>query len=334
MQTNGSDSRGSDVSRRGALLGAAGLASAGGAAGALSGSAQAQSAESAQPIAITIDGTTLSGRHRGVPQPKALIFCIHGGSYTSRYFDFQSQAGETLFALAPQYGYSVLAIDRPGYGAADKLSMDFDAQAALLRKAAAAALKQYAPDSAGVFLVGHSIGAMLAMLMAAGEQGTYLGLDLNGAGLAYRASSRQGLTQYVAMPSPPREPNRAARLGRMFGPSDTFAAAAAEEDFTAAPLSQPAEIKEAIGWDERVLKIAPTIKMPVNFSLSEFDALWEATPEIIARARTLFAASPLLEARVQRFAGHSVHLHKIARAYNLRTIAFADECLWARAQKR
>jgi pimeloyl-ACP methyl ester carboxylesterase len=289
---------------------------------------RAEDGGAAMNIKIEAGGTVLSGVFRGAGNAKAMIFCIHGGSYTSHYFGFRSQTGATLFDLAPKFGYAVAAIDRPGYGAAERLVVGFDQQAEILREAAAKCLAQCAPASAGVFIVGHSIGAMLAILVA-GEPGTLkiLGIDLNGAGIAYRPASEKGLAAYVAMPNPPREPNKERRLQRMFGPSGTYDGTVADEDFQSAPLSQPSEIREAVGWPGRVRNAAAPIKVPVNFSLSEYDALWDPAPELINQAARMFRQSPLVEARVQRFAGHSVHLHRVARAFNLRTLAFLDDCL-------
>jgi pimeloyl-ACP methyl ester carboxylesterase len=277
---------------------------------------------------IEAANTSLSGVFRGAQNPKALIFCIHGGSYTSRYFGFQSQKRASLLDLAPEFGYSVLAIDRPGYGTAESLVVSFDQQAEILREAAAKCFAQYAPSTSGVFIVGHSIGGMLAMLIAS-QPGDLrlLGIDLNGAGISYRPASEKALSAYVAMAHPPREPDKERRLKRMFGPVGTFDPEVADEDFKTAPLSQPSEIKEAVGWPARVQGVASTIKVPVNFSLSEFDALWESSPDKINQAAAMFTQAPLVEGRVQRFAGHSVHLHRVARAYNLRTIAFVDDCL-------
>ena len=279
-------------------------------------------------IQIDAGNTSLSGLFHNAKNPKALVFCIHGGSYTSRYFGFQSQKRSSLLDLAPKFGYSVLAIDRPGYGAAESLVISFDQQAEILREAAIKCFAQYAPSTSGVFIVGHSIGGMLAMLIAS-QPGDLrlLGIDLNGAGISYRAASEKALSAYAAMTNPPREPDKDRRLQRMFGPAGTFDREVADEDLKSAPLSQPSEIKEAIGWPNRVQSVASAITVPVNFSLSEFDALWDSSPDTINQASGMFAQSPLVEARVQRFAGHSVHLHRVARAYNLRTVAFLDECL-------
>ncbi|HVO13590.1 MAG TPA: alpha/beta fold hydrolase [Alphaproteobacteria bacterium] len=287
-----------------------------------------------QEIMLGHGATALSGRFAPASRraPRALIFAIHGGSYTSHYFGFESLAGGTLFDLAPRLGYAVLAIDRPGYGtAADRPLPDFDSQARLLAAAIREAAARFGGGSAGTFLVGHSIGAMLAMLIAAHEDaGPLLGLDLSGAGVVYRAESLAGLRGYVGLADPPRPPNREARRARMFGPPWTRSEAAVDEDFATAPLSQPHEIREALGWGERMPSVAGRIALPVNFVVGELDALWDSSPEAMARIRAVFTAAPRAEVRMQPDAGHCNHLHHAGRACNLRTLAFFDECLIAR----
>jgi pimeloyl-ACP methyl ester carboxylesterase len=278
----------------------------------------------------------LSGRY--VPAeggaPRALIFAIHGGSYTSHYFGFKSLAGGTLFDLAPRLGYAVVAIDRPGYGAAAERPLSFDAQATVLAAAIREAMSRFGTGGAGTFLVGHSIGAMLAMLIATQEDaGDVLGLDLSGAGVIYRAQALIGLKAYAALPDPPRAPVREARRTRMFGPPETRSDAAIEEDFATAPLSQPQEIREAMGWGERMAAVAAKIKVPVNFVIGQYDALWESSPEAIDRVRATFTVAPRVEVRAQPDAGHCNHLHHAGRACNLRTLAFFDECLIARRKR-
>jgi pimeloyl-ACP methyl ester carboxylesterase len=279
----------------------------------------------------------LSGRHAPAEggAPRALIFAIHGGSYSSHYFGFRSLAGGTLFDLAPRLGYAVVAIDRPGYGAAAERPLSFDAQATLLAATIREAASRFGAGGAGVFLVGHSIGAMLAMLIAAQEDaGPVLGLDLSGAGVIYRAQALDGLKAYAALPNPPRAPVREARRTRMFGPPETRSEAAVEEDFATAPLSQPQEIREAMGWGERMATVAARIKAPVNFVIGEQDALWESSPEAIESVRATFTAAPRVEVRAQPDAGHCNHLHHAGRACTLRTLAFFDECLIARGKAR
>src|ERR1700760_570920 len=72
----------------------------------------------------------LSGRWRAasdfVPEEHPLIVAVHGGTYTSRYFDVP---GYSLLDRAGVLGLPVLAIDRPGYGQ----SLELDESGSTLR---------------------------------------------------------------------------------------------------------------------------------------------------------------------------------------------------------
>ena len=60
-------------------------------------------------------------------------------------------------------------------------------------------------------------------------------------------------------------------------------------------------------------------------------AIGSSADEIIARLGALHTGSPRVEAGIQPAAGHCNHLHRTARAYNLRTLAFLDECVQLRS---
>lgn len=289
----------------------------------------------AQTITLNAGGTELSGIHAPAQgKPRALIFGIHGGSYTSHYFNYRSQRGATLFDLAPLLGYAVVAIDRPGYGKASDLLLDFDTQAPLLAQAASSALARFAPGSAGVFVVGHSIGGMLATLLAAHHpMPELLGLDVSGAGLVDGNPEVSAMLRKIsAQTTPSTRSTKEARTARMFGPAWSYDPAVADEDYEASPPSRPHEIREAVAWGERVPEVAPRVRVPLRLTLAEFDAIWKATPEIMARLGALHSAAPLVETAVQAGSGHCNHLHRVSRAYNLRTLAFADDCIARRAR--
>ena len=284
----------------------------------------------ASKITLQAGTATLSGIYaaaQGVP--RALIFGIHGGSYTSHYFNYRSMAGQTLFDLAPSLGYSVVAIDRPGYGLASGLMPSFDEQAPMLADAAKRALGEYAPGSAGVFIVGHSIGGMLATLIAAHHPFPELiGLDVSGAGLEDGNPAVSAMLKNIsAQTAPSLRSTKEARTSRMFGPPGTWDAGVPDEDYDESPPSRPHEIREAVAWGERVPQVAPKVRVPIRVMLAEHDGIWRATPEIVARLGALHTGSPRVEAGIQPAAGHCNHLHKTARAYNLRTLAFIDECV-------
>ena len=110
-------------------------------------------------------GVTLSGRGR-IPEAESpdrhpLIIAIHGGTYSSRYFDV---AGYSLLDRAQAQQLPIFAIDRPGYG----LSADYAANAPsimdnaeILDSAIHGLWHSYSHKACGIVLVGHSIGGAI-----------------------------------------------------------------------------------------------------------------------------------------------------------------------------
>jgi hypothetical protein len=80
-------------------------------------------------------GMAASGRTRLTPNRRPiadypLVIAIHGGTYTSAYFDVP---GYSLLDRAPASGIPAIAIDRPGYGSRTALP---PAEATVLNNAA------------------------------------------------------------------------------------------------------------------------------------------------------------------------------------------------------
>jgi len=69
-------------------------------------------------IALTGDGFSISGIAAPFQKSGPLLVCIHGGSYTSRYFDIP---GASLLDRAAANGISAVALDRPCYGGSSAL---------------------------------------------------------------------------------------------------------------------------------------------------------------------------------------------------------------------
>ena len=132
---------------------------------------------------IKIDGMELAATRRDpvVASGRPLIVTLHGGLYTGRYFDVPLSPGGSFVDVASQLGYPTLTFDRPGYGASAQLPPEentFERQAALL----GAAIRAAAGGSA-VLLVGHSIGGMIALTIAAMSDGpALLGVSATGMG--------------------------------------------------------------------------------------------------------------------------------------------------------
>ena len=96
--------------------------------------------------------------------PAPLVIAIHGGTYTSTYFDV---ADHSLLERAARNGIAAIAIDRYGYGGTPFIEdMSILGQAAALREALASVWDEHRGDAAGAVLIGHSIGAAIALAVA------------------------------------------------------------------------------------------------------------------------------------------------------------------------
>ena len=296
-------------------------------------------------IEFTADGLTIAALTAGtVPDTaagpagaaanhgKPLIAALHGGTYTSRYYDVAGSAQGTFLDVAAAAGYPVVCFDRPGYGGSAALPPDqntFGRHAALLAEAIAQAAARFSART--VFLTGHSIGGMIALMIAAADIDFRLtGLSVTGMGAVIRAG---GPAQALAS-LPPDETIDLPYDQRdqvMFGPPATWtpdAVQAAHGSYAPTPVR---ELIAAPQWpDEHLPGLAPRITVPVHNALAEFDALWDSTPAHVEQFAKLLTAAPFVDASIARATGHSIDHHILGHALHLRQLAFAEECqLWA-----
>jgi pimeloyl-ACP methyl ester carboxylesterase len=295
-------------------------------------------AEQRSTIDFMVDGLTIAALTAGpaAADGKPLIAALHGGTYTARYFDVAGSAQGTFLDLASAAGYPVVAFDRPGYGGSsvlDPADNTFDRHARLLAVAIAQAASRFSADS--VFLTGHSIGGMIAMMVAAGETGFRLtGMSVTGMGAVIRrggpahALASLPAEETVDLPYDQRDQV-------MFGPDFTRTAEAvraAHESYAPAPVR---ELIQAPQWpDDHLPELAPRITVPVHNQLAEFDALWDSSPANVEQFAKLLTAAPIVDASIARATGHSIDHHILGHALHLRQLAFAEECqLWASQQR-
>jgi pimeloyl-ACP methyl ester carboxylesterase len=293
-------------------------------------------------IEFTADGQVIAALTAGLAtdaaddgtdnRGKPLIAALHGGTYTARYYDVAGSSFGSFMDVASAGGYRVVCFDRPGYGGSPALAPaqnTFGRHADLLADAIAQAADRFGAD--GVFLTGHSIGGMIALMIAAGDIGFRLtGLSVTGMGAAIRAG---GPAQALAS-LPPDETVDLPYDQRdqvMFGPPGTWTAAgvqAAHGSYAPTPVR---ELIAAPQWpDQHLPGLAPRITVPVHNALAEFDALWDSTPANVEQFAKLLTAAPFVDASIARATGHSIDHHILGHALHLRQLAFAEECqLWA-----
>ncbi|MGW1713630.1 alpha/beta hydrolase [Streptomyces sp. NPDC002156] len=254
--------------------------------------------------------------------PRAVVVALHGGGMRAGYFHGRAHPGLSLLTLGAALGYTVLALDRPGYGlsaASLPLGQTLTEQTATVR----AALNGFGPrhgTGAGVFVVAHSFGGKLALALAAA--GTDLiGLDISG--LGHRHAVDPG-----RLASRPDRRTAALHWGPLgLYPADTFR--------LAAPLVGPMpeqEERQVRQWPEVFPDLASRVRTPVRLTFAEHERWWRHDDGTLAEMTGLLASPTVSVDRLPR-AGHNISLGWAARTYHLRALAFLEECLTDRRSR-
>ncbi|MEU6844716.1 alpha/beta hydrolase [Streptomyces sp. NPDC046716] len=289
-------------------------------------------------LTFEVDGHKITALAAAPAEPtgKPLIAALHGGTYTARYFDVAGSSEGSFLDTAVAHGHPVVAFDRPGYGGSTPFAPDantFARHAELLGDAVAQAAARLTADA--VFLVGHSIGGMIALMIAAGGPGfPLIGVSATGMGAvippggAAEALGSLPPDETVDLPYGERD-------SVMFGPAHTRTPEAVERAHASYAPVPVRELVQAPAWPrEHLPHVAPNVRVPVHNALAEFDALWSSGPQNVARFAGLFTAAPFVDAGVARGTGHCIDHHTLGHALHLRQLAFAEECAqWAATRR-
>ncbi|MEU0942325.1 alpha/beta fold hydrolase [Streptomyces canus] len=280
-----------------------------------------RSSPGVRPVTVDAGGIILSGLLSEPAQtaPRAVIIALHGGGMNAGYFDGQAHPDVSLLTLGARLGYAVLALDRPGYGAsAARLpaGQRLTAQAATVRCAVQAFTARHAPG-AGTFLLAHSFGAKVAFAAAADwDTPNLLGMDVSGCGrrlavnTSFNGSDRGGSLRRLNW----------GPLGLY--PPQTFWASRQ----VIAPM--PAcEVSTVASWIRLSAAILPRIRVPVRLTFAEHEAWWHHGAEDITDLTARLSAAPRIVIDRLPQTGHNISLGWTARAYHLKALAFAEECL-------
>lgn len=260
--------------------------------------------------------------------PRGMIVALHGGTYDARYY---ALPGELSFlGLAASLGYVAMALDRPGYGASaavDPSHLTFSAQRDLLATAVSAAWESEGLQTGGVVLVGHSIGGMLALEVAAGTvSAPVVGVDAAGIGAVWQPGLRELWTSMISAEQSITLPAE-ARNDVMYGPPWAYDAAVQSQSAEQATALPMPELRDVVHWADRIETVAPSVDVPVRIGVPEFDAIWDPSSEALDVLRSLFVNAPVVEIGCVPASGHSINAHHAGRAHHLHSLAFAEECL-------
>jgi hypothetical protein len=157
----------------------------------------------------------------------------------------------------------------------------------------------------------------LALAMAASQGGLpLLGVEGSGTGLMYTFEPGRSLPE-----KQPGDVNASWGPRRLYPPS-TFA-----EGVLPATRLATVPINEAAEWPRQFRSFAPRVRVPVRITLGEHERLWVVSEEHFAALRAVLVSSPRVETDVQPGAGHNVSLSRAGRAYHMKALAFAEECI-------
>lgn len=272
----------------------------------------------------------LSGQFRK-PAPIAgqdypLILALHGGSFSSRYFDIPSFS---LLDRAELLGLPILAPDRPGYGESLDLGpagQTAQGNAEFLQDAVGEAWQRYRGQTRGIVIIGHATGAVIAMKLASRRlTWPLLGIALSGVGLRAPARSRDDISTFLDCENVLLPPAFKDEL--MFGPPGSFDARMPDASHvadTAAPRAELAEI--LMDWPHEARDMASRIKVPVHYRQAEFDRLWVVDHDEVAGFAALFSTSPFVDAAMIEGAGHCIDFHHSSPNFHFRQLGFAMRC--------
>ncbi|TDV49864.1 alpha/beta fold hydrolase [Actinophytocola oryzae] len=281
------------------------------------------------PRVVQVDGVPLSALVCEVPEPRAVVVALHGGSATSAYFDYPDLPRASLLRTGAALGFTVVALDRPGYGAS---ASHADAVRAPARRVdlAYAAVAELAPPGVGVFLMAHSIGCELALRMAADHRGkALLGLEIAGTGRHHHPVAREIIDAWRA--DPPRPPGG---LRTLLWQPDVLYPSAAVGGARMTSRSPGYEADVVAGWAATdFAALAARVRVPVRYTLGDHELVWRSGADALADIAGLFTAAPRVTVDEQADAGHNLSLGRTAMAYHLKVLSFVEECVLARERE-
>ncbi|MGB5796660.1 MAG: alpha/beta hydrolase [Mycolicibacter algericus] len=277
-----------------------------------------------RPRTVNADGIPMSALLAEVADPRAVVVALHGGGTTSLYFDCPGQPELSLLRTGAALGYTLIALDRPGYGTSALYpeAVTDPQQRVRLAYLAVDAVLGDRPRGAGLFILGHSNGCELAMRMAVDARRVeLLGLELAGTGLHYQGAARHALSS--AGPG-----QRPVGLRELLWEPATLYPDAVLRGITSSSPGSPYEAAMVAGWPRQDFpSLAAQIRVPVRFTFAEHEKIWQSDAAAQREIRDIFTATDSFTTNQQPEAGHNLSLGFSAGDYHRSVLSFVDECV-------
>lgn len=277
------------------------------------------------PRVVIVDGVPMSGLlGEADGAPRAVVVALHGGATTSAYFDCPGHPWLSLVRTGPRWGFTILALDRPGFGSSGLYSDVFDTVTRRIDMTYGAidAILGDRDRGAGVFVLAHSNGSELALRMAAEERGDeLLGLEISGTGL------RQQDAAAAVLAGASRENIPTGLRELLWEPAQLYPPGmAGAVRIKGGPVSPGYEAELVANWVRDLPDLASRVRVPVRYTVAEHERVWATDDEAVSEVASLFTAAPRVLTYRQDAAGHNLSLGHTAAAYHMNTLAFAEEC--------
>lgn len=283
-----------------------------------------QKMKESKPIVQLSGGRTLYGRSNTASESaqagKPVIIALHGGSYTSAYFDIP---GYSLLQAADRAGIPLIAIDRPAYGQSTPLApldSTIARNAEVLTEAIGKIWDERKHSATGIFIIGHSIGGAITVTIAAGKPSWLQGIAVSGVGLSVTPGSP---ARWAALPEGLVTLPTAMKDQIMFGPPGTFGPdmpQASHPSNTTCPRAELIDITTI--WPTVVRGLTAKVAVPVHYRQAEFDKLWVVNEEQVRAFGASFTSSPAVDARLTLKAGHCIDFHTVAGQFHQEQLGF------------
>ena len=282
-----------------------------------------------QPRLVIVDGVPMSALVAEAPDPRAVIVAIHGGGTTALYFDCPGHPESSLLRAGAAHGYTVLALDRPGYGSSAPYpeAVARPEQRVALAYGTVDRVLGERPRGAGLFLMAHSGGCELALRMATADQRTdLLGMELAGTGRRYHPAAREILKAAT------RDHRPAGLRELLWHPAELYPPEVLG-GATVYPGAPPYEDQMVSNWARQDFPaLAPAVRVPVQFSIAEHEKVWQSDPPAQAEIASMFSGAPRFQINEHSEAGHNISLGHTAAIYHSTVLSFADECVNAQTR--
>jgi len=284
---------------------------------------------SPRPRVVLVDGVPMSGLVAEVDDPRAVVVAFHGGASTAAYFDCPGHPRLSLLRTGAALGYTVVALDRPGYGSSAPYpeAIERPEQRVALAYGALDKMLGARPRGAGRFVVGHSAGCELAVRIAADQRAAdadILGLELAGTGRQYDDAAREILKTATATRRPAGLRELLWQPAHLYPPEVL-------SGMTNSATGAAYEAEMTKDWPRQDFPaLASRVSVPVQFSVAEHERVWRSDPAALADIAAMFTASPRFVINEQLGAGHNLSLSVNAAAYHLKVLSFVEECVVAR----